>query len=144
MSADKASKNAKMWHDSYAKLHNVLGKRGVKNPDLQAAFGRLAKELAKGKCESGTLQVVIGGGSRRESWVLESTASGCQAKQGTAYAPRFEVVARRPAVQAMLSGEIAPIAAIARGDMRVRGDLEFGKTIYKLLAADKGRIDPCP
>ena len=143
MSARTANKKAIGGLDSFARLANVMSKQGGKTPDMKTAFGRLAKKLGKGHRESGTFQVVIGGRGQRKAWTLELTSDGCQARQRATDAPRFEIVARAPAIKAMLSGEIAPIAAMANGDMRIRGDLEFGKMLYKLLAADNGRIDPC-
>ena len=143
MAGKNSSDETRTGLESYARLRIFMGKRGGKKLDMGAAFGRVAKELAKGECETGTLQIVVGGNGRLKSWVLEVTASGCDVKPGAAYAPRFEMVVRASAVRAMLSGDIAPITAMARRDMRVRGDLEFGKAIYKLLAADEGRIDPC-
>ena len=44
----------------------------------------------------------------------------------------------------ILAGKLSPIAAIAGHTMRVRGDLEFGRSVYALLAADKGRTNVCP
>lgn len=143
MSADKRSGEERRQLESYARLRNIMGKLAGRKPDLGAAFDRLADELAKTERESGTLQVVVIGDGGRRSWVLELTTGRCEARESTADAPRFEMIAKASAVHAMLSGEVAPIAAMAKGDMRVRGDLEFGKRIYKLLAADEGRIDPC-
>ncbi len=140
---EPARGNAKKGLEVYARLRNVLGIHSSNALDLKSAFGRVAHLLSRGRRSSGTLQIIIGGKGPRQSWVLNMTEKGCEARKEGVHAPRFEVVVHATAILAMLSGRMAPIEALALGQMRVRGDLEFGMEVYRALAADNGRVDPC-
>ena len=127
---------------SYAKIHNFLGEKTSDFPDLEKAFNRVAEHL-KNTNERGHVQMEIGMKEGKQSWFLNLHEKGCEIKKGTTKAPNFEILVKSGTLTKIAEGKISPISAMAKGEMRVRGDLEFGKRFYKLLAADDGRIDPC-
>ena len=128
--------------ESYAKIHNFLGEKTSDFPDLEKAFNRVAEHL-KDTNERGHVQIEIGMKEGKQSWFLNLHEKGCEIKKGTTKAPNFEILVKSGTLTKIAEGKISPISAMAKGEMRVRGDLEFGKRFYKLLAADDGRIDPC-
>ena len=138
-----AKSRDKEWHEAYAKLTRVLTAK-TKNPNLEPALKKIATTLAKSKRHIGPVQIAVGGGGKREQWTLDLMKDDCSLRTGASYKPRFEVVARRSALNGILAGDRSPIAELAAGNLRVRGDIEFGKEIYRLLSNGKGRIDPCP
>lgn len=129
--------------DSYARLHNLTeGKKG-KESDFGMIFKRLVS-LLENSGESGRIQFEIGSGEERQYWSLELKEKACKISEGKIEKPNFEVLGRAKTLLQVAEGNISPIIAIGRGKMRVRGDIEFGRRLYKLLAADEGRTGPCP
>ena len=122
--------------ESFARLRNVTTRQGGV-VDLDGTFTALARALAAGS--DGAVQIVITGGDNKRSWVLERE----RARQGNVQQPRLEIRLTAGAAERVFAGEESPIVALARGELRLRGDVELAKAMYRALAADDGRIDPC-
>lgn len=122
--------------ESFARLQN-LATRQAGAVDLDGTLTALARALGAGS--DGAVQVVVTTGDDRRSWVLERE----RAREGHVTKPRLEIRLTRGAAERVFSGEESPIVALARGELRVRGDVELAKALYRALAAGDGRIDPC-
>jgi hypothetical protein len=122
--------------DSFARLRNLLARRAGA-ADLDGTVTALSGAL--GTAHDGAVQIVVGSGDEKRSWVLERD----KARQGNVPHPRVEIRLTSGAAERVFSGEESPIVALARGELRLRGDVEFAKAMYRTLAAGEGRIDPC-
>ncbi len=128
--------------DVYAKLDKFLETPSVRTGGVEAPFKRIAERL-RNTDEEGDVQVKIGAKGETRHWVFGLGNRSCKLTQGKVENPRFELLVRAEALEQILAGQTSPIWTMAKSQMRVRGDLEFGKRIYRLLAADDGKIDPC-
>jgi hypothetical protein len=122
--------------DSFARLRNLVARHGAV-VDLEGTLVALSGAL--GTAHDGAVQIVVGSGDQKRSWVLERN----KARQGNVPQPRLEIRLTSGAAERVFSGEESPIVALARGELRLRGDVEFAKAMYRTLAAGEGRIDPC-
>lgn len=125
---------------SYAKLR---GYRSVeREDDFDEIFNQMATELRGRLTEVGSLQVVIGSREDERTWVLDLAGKECESRAGKIEEPRFQIKTKPSTASAILAGRVSPVLAIARGDLRVKGDLDFGITLFELLGGE-GRKDPC-
>lgn len=127
---------------SYAKIQNILGVKSSGPIDYEMIF-RHAAEYLQGSDEQGDIEIGLGMKEEKQSWVLSLHEKGFNVSKGSSRKPRLEILVKSEAFRKIAGGKVSPIYAMAKGELRVRGDLEYGKHIYRLLAADKGRIDPC-
>lgn len=127
---------------SYAKIRNLTeGKKGDER-DFEKIFKRLA-DFVGNSGEHGQVQFKIGIGEKHQYWRLELDGKTCKVSTKKHDRPDLEILIRAETALQLAEGSISPIEAFGRGKMRIRGDLELGKRLYKLLAASEGRITPC-
>jgi hypothetical protein len=80
----------------------------------------------KGRLRSGVVQWNIATSTGRHRYQLFLTPNGAYAKRGNAARPRVVLAMSTPTLLNLCAGRLDPIAALGRGELKVRGDLVFG------------------
>jgi len=111
-------------------------------PSPDSVFETLCKSL-QDSGEHARVQFQIVGGEQRRFWRLELADKFCKVVNGPTERPDLEIITRAENMQKMADGSLSPIEAFARGKMRIRGNLELAKRLFKKLAAPGGITDVC-
>ncbi|MBO2455723.1 SCP2 sterol-binding domain-containing protein [Actinomadura barringtoniae] len=94
---------------------------------LDQIFGLMAMRFTpKGRLRSGVVQWNIATSTGRHRYQLFLTPQGARAERGNAAPPRVLLAMSTPTLLNVCAGRFDPIAALGRGELKIRGDLLFG------------------
>lgn len=109
---------------------------------LGATFEGMAKLLDR-VGESATTQFTVLTPDGVARWRLDLGESGTSCREGAADAADLEIVVGEGTWWEIASGELSPVDAFARGELRILGDAALATRLYKALAAPEGVTDVC-
>jgi SCP-2 sterol transfer family len=72
-------------------------------------------------------------GGAPESWSVSAGPEGAQVGAEAAGTPDLEAILSRRTWQRMAGGELSPLEAFGRGELRVRGDVTIARTVVRRL-----------
>lgn len=110
--------------------------------EFERAFERLGELLEKSG-ERGRLQFQIRSAEARRYWSFELAAEGCRLRAEPVEKPDVEIITQAETWWQIADGTLSPVEAFGRGKMRIRGDLELAKRLYKKLATGEGSTEIC-
>ena len=128
----------------YATLHPLTHPSG---DDVGNTFLRMAEALEgtfslPGRKQKKAVFTLVSKDGRHQ-WMLAFSGSACKCSKGSAKSPDFEIIVRESAWWDIASGRLSPMYVFSQGKMRIRGDLDFGETLYRALARDDGTATVC-
>lgn len=109
--------------------------------DLTSIINELAK-VVPASVERGMVQITLIQEDRRESWGIVLDHNPRVVTPGQSVTPDLEIITSPQTFLGIIGGTLSPIAAFQDGRLRIRGDLEFGKSILRAAAAS-GIIYTC-
>jgi SCP-2 sterol transfer family len=123
---------------NYAKLKRLIrpGER-----DFRRAFARLAQRL-KASGERAEVQVDLLQARQREPWSLLLEGNAATASRKAARRPDLHIILREQTWRQIATGERSPLESFLAGQVRLRGDPELAKRLFKRVAGP-GETDPC-
>lgn len=118
----------------YARLQLLL------DPDLEQldnTFERL-REMVEGSGEQGRVQVHLLDDAEHHYFAFEMTKGSCHLSSERLEGPDLEIITAPDTWKQIAEGKLSPMDAFGRGKMRIRGDVELAKRLYRHLAAGEG------
>lgn len=128
--------------DQFAKIHKLITQLKGDRFNVEATISNLARHL-EGLSENGKVGILVNYKNNNLRWILDLTDTGCQISQDPEGDADFDVYMSSETAIKVFSGRISPILAMGRESMRVRGNIDFGLRLYRKLAADDSKLDPC-
>jgi hypothetical protein len=98
-------------------------------PDLNESFDRLGQRVGAAP-EPLTVQFEV---SDARSWYLDVGPTGCTVSEQAHGSPDVEVILDSDAWRRIASGNMSPLEAFGRGQLRVRGDIAVARRFARLL-----------
>ena len=100
--------------------------------DVAVSFGRMAKKLS-GTKRAGVIQFRLTKRRRTRCWSLALSPKECRVIDSEVDNPAFEVITSEDTWSAIAGGQIAPLEAFVSGKLRIRGDIEMARSIFRRL-----------
>jgi putative sterol carrier protein len=107
--------------------------------DIGETFKRMA-EVLRDSGEHAQIQFRIVG-AQRVIWSLNLEEDSCTTTPIRVERPNLEVVTTPETWWQIAEGSVSPISAVLDGSMRIRGDVQLGRRLVKLLSSSEGSIE---
>jgi putative sterol carrier protein len=108
--------------------------------DLGETFRRMAELLGKPE-EHGVVQFRLLDNGKDLHRCLELDQNGARVRAEKVDHPDFEIVTQVATWRRIAEGSLSPFEAFIQGEMRVRGDVEFGRRLLRRLASSVDTLD---
>jgi putative sterol carrier protein len=135
-----AKAGARAHGPTFARLRRLAdASRGDMNSVLKSVADGLHEAGVKGKIQVSLL-------TGKDSWATSHmvlTATSAKTAKGAHKTPDFEILTDADTWGAVVEGKLAPLEAMARQRMRIRGDTRLASAILKRVAGTEGRTDIC-
>src|SRR5260221_4603107 len=129
--------DARLWSRYHFKLRNLMEQR---EEDLGGTFHGMAGLLGKPK-EPGLVQFHLLDNGKHLYWCLELDQNESRVRAEQVDHPKFELITQVATWRQIAEGSLSPLEAFLQGEMRVRGDVEFGRRLLKQLALSEDKLD---
>ena len=128
--------------EQYARIRPLIG---ASPEDFSASLKALLDRL-DGADLQGRLRVSLVAPGNTDTWDVDLRArqqarvEGGRRARGNAGAPDLEVIVAATTWSEIATGQLAPLEAFARGQLRFRGDADLANALYEGLKDDRGGL----
>lgn len=113
--------------DFAAPFPDVLGDD---RENLTRGFERIAERLGRSK-RSALVRFTLGEGEETRAWSLTLEGGRCEVSERATGRPHLEVLTSPEVWSEIASGAVSPLEAFERGDVRLRGDIELARVVFR-------------
>lgn len=124
---------------TYAKVRRLTK---VRDEYIEDTFRRLG-EFLRNSGRTAILRCTILVAEESRSWTFELIGEDCRLDDNSARLPDLEIITREPTWLEIADGELSPLEAFRRGQMRILGDTELGSHLLRHIAAGGGATSLC-
>ena len=100
--------------------------------DLGTVFQRMGELIGRSE-EYARIQFHIRSDKESRHWCLELNPEGNRVSATRVDAPDLEIITQTNTWRQISEGSLSPLGAFVGGKLRVRGDIELGKRLFKRL-----------